>query len=82
MRLGIPKPKGSSLHLLLHTHVSHLLASGVPVPAASTRLGHSSIRTVDIYGHMIHGPDEEALRKWEQYQQQNLAPSGLTKTVQ
>ena len=82
-RLGIPKPKGSSLHLLRHTHVSHLLASGVPVPAISARLGHSSIRTtLDIYGHMIHGQDEEAVRKWEQYQQQNRAASAVTKTVQ
>lgn len=83
VRLGIPKPKGSSLHLLRHTHVSHLLASGVPVPAVSARLGHSSIRTtLDIYGHMIHGQDEEAVRKWEQYQQQNRTTNQMTKTVQ
>jgi len=83
VRLGIPKPKGSSLHLLRHTHVSHLLASGVPVPAVSARVGHSSIRTtLDIYGHMIHGQDEEAVRKWEQYQQQNRAQNAVTKTVQ
>ena len=82
-RLGIPKPKGSSLHLLRHTHVSHLLASGVPVPAVAARLGHSSIRTtLDIYGHMIHGQDEEAVRQWEHYQQQHRATSAVTKTVQ
>ena len=82
MGLGIPKPEGSSLHLLRHTHVPHLLASGVPVPAVSARLGHSSIRTtLDIYGHMIHGQDEKAVRKWEQYQQQNRATSAVTKTV-
>jgi len=82
-RLGIPKPKGSSLHLLRHTHSSHLLASGVPVAAVSARLGHSSIRTtLDIYGHMIHGQDEEAVRKWEQYQRENRVTSQTTKTVQ
>ncbi len=49
-----------------------MLASGAPVPAVSARLGHSSIRTtLDIYGHMIHGQDEEAVRKWEQYQREN-----------
>jgi len=81
-RLGIPKPKGSSLHLLRHTHASHMLASGAPVAAVSARLGHSSIRTtLDIYGHMIHGQDEEAVRKWEHYQQENRLTQA-PKTVQ
>jgi integrase len=38
-------PKGASLHTLRHSHGSHLLASGVPRPAVSARLGHGSIRT-------------------------------------
>jgi integrase len=38
-------PKGVSLHSLRHTHTSHLLADGVPLPVVSARLGHSSIRT-------------------------------------
>jgi integrase len=37
-------PKGASLHSLRHTHTSHLLASGVPLPVVSARLGHSSVR--------------------------------------
>jgi integrase len=82
-RLGIPKPRGSSLHLLRHTHVSHMLASGVPVAAISARLGHSSIRTtLDIYGHMIHGQDEQAVRLWEQYQRENRLASAVPRTVQ
>ncbi|HEY1240637.1 MAG TPA: tyrosine-type recombinase/integrase, partial [Bryobacteraceae bacterium] len=68
-RLKIPKPKGASLHLLRHTHTSVLLAQGVPLPAVSARLGHSSVRTTqEIYAHMITGQDEEAARKWEEYQ--------------
>ena len=60
-RLQIAKPKGAALHLLRHSHTSHLLASGVPLPAVSARLGHSSVRTTqEIYAHMIHGQDEEA----------------------
>jgi integrase len=71
-RLKIPKPKGNSLHLLRHTHTSVLLAAGVPLPAVSTRLGHSSVRTTqEVYAHMITGQDEEAARKWEEYQQRN-----------
>ncbi len=74
-RLKIPKPKGAALHLLRHTHTSVLLAEGVPVPAVSARLGHSSVRTTqEIYAHMIKGQDEEAARKWEGYQKRNMPP--------
>jgi site-specific recombinase XerD len=46
-------PKGASLHSLRHSHCSHLLASGVPLPAVSARLGHGSIRTTqEIYSHI------------------------------
>ena len=49
-----------------------LLAQGVPLPAVAARLGHSSVRTTqEIYAHMITGQDEEAARKWEEYQQRN-----------
>src|ERR1035437_6902923 len=62
-------PTGASLHSLRHSHCSHLLASGVPLPAVSARLGHGSIRTTqEIYSHMIHGQDDEAARKWEEFQ--------------
>jgi integrase len=66
-------PKSASLHSLRHTHTSHLLASGVPLPAISARLGHQSIRTTqEIYAHMIHGQDDEAAQKWEEFQNQPL----------
>jgi integrase len=73
-RLKIPKPKGASLHLLRHSHGSHLLANGVPLPVVSERLGHSSVRvTADVYSHAINGQDDEAVRKWEEFQQRNRA---------
>jgi len=84
-RLKIPKPKGAALHLLRHTHTSVLLAEGVPLPAVSARLGHSSVRTTqEIYAHMITGQDEEAARKWEGYQKRNRAinPEDLKENVQ
>jgi hypothetical protein len=63
-------PKGASLHSLRHSHCSHLLASGVPLPAVSARLGRGSIWTTEeIYSHMIHGQDDEAARKWEEFQE-------------
>jgi integrase len=71
-RLKIPKPKGAALHLLRHSHGSHMLANGVPLPVVSRRLGHASVRTTaDIYSHMINGQDEEAVQKWEEYQERN-----------
>ena len=76
-RLKIPKPKGAALHLLRHTHTSILLAEGVPLPAVSARLGHSSVRTTqEIYAHMITGQDELAAQKWEEYQKRNRPAAG------
>jgi integrase len=44
--------KGISLHSLRHTHGSLLLSAGVPLPAVSARLGHSSPAvTANIYSH-------------------------------
>ena len=71
-RLKIPKPKGSGLHLLRHSHGSHMLANGVPCRCVSKRLGHSSVSTTaNIYAHVIHGQDDEAVKKWEEYQERN-----------
>jgi integrase len=66
-------PKGASLHSLRHTHTSHLLDDGVPLPVVSARLGHSSVRvTAEIYAHMIHGQDDEAADRWDEYQKRAL----------
>ncbi|HWQ54656.1 MAG TPA: site-specific integrase [Bryobacteraceae bacterium] len=82
-RLKIPKPKGASLHLLRHTLASQMLDGGVPLPVVSARLGHSSIRTTaEIYSHAIHGQDDEATRRWEEYQQRNRGASTATRNVQ
>jgi integrase len=81
-RLKIPKPKGVSLHLLRHSHGSHLLANGVPLPVVSERLGHSSVRvTADVYSHAINGQDDEAVRKWEEFQQRNRATDANSPTL-
>jgi integrase len=75
-RLKIAKPKGAALHLLRHSHGSHMLANGVPLPVVSARLGHSSVRvTADVYAHAIHGQDDEAVQKWAEYQKKNRPDS-------
>jgi len=81
-RLKIPKPKGASLHLLRHSHGSHLLASGMELPAVSERLGHSSVMvTAEVYSHMLSGRDEESARRWEEFQKKNTEDSAAAKIV-
>ncbi len=70
------------MHLFRHSHTSVLLAEGMPLPAVSARLGHSSVRTTqEIYGPMIIGQDEEAERKWEKYQKRNRTAKEGPKAV-
>jgi hypothetical protein len=38
--------------------------------------------TLRIYGHFIHGQDDETVRKWEDYQQQNRPTTEATRSVQ
>ncbi len=72
-RVKIPKPKGASLHLLRHSHGSHLLAAGMELPAVSERLGHSSVLvTATVYSHRISGRDKEAALKWDQFQHSHV----------
>jgi integrase len=50
-----------SFHALRHTHASVLIASGVPIPVVSARLGHSkSSITLDTYTHLPPGADQQA----------------------
>ena len=40
------------LHDLRHTHASHAVMNGVPVPAVARLLGHSDVRTTLRYAHL------------------------------
>ena len=74
-KLKLPKPKGASLHLLRHSHGSHLLASGLDLPVVSERLGHSSVFvTATVYSHRVTGRDKEAARKWDEFQKSHELP--------
>ncbi|MEW6710325.1 MAG: tyrosine-type recombinase/integrase [Candidatus Riflebacteria bacterium] len=49
-------------HCLRHTHASHLLANGVPLPMVTERIGHCSIKvTGDIYSHAVPGAQDAAV---------------------
>ena len=77
-RLGLPK--GASLHSLRHTHGSHLVADGVPLPVVAERLGHSSVRTTaDVYTHALRGQDDDAARRWDEFQRRGAATSVQSK---
>lgn len=55
-------PAGFRFHDLRHTHASLLIADGWRDDQVKDRLGHGSIRTtIDTYGHLFPGHDEEQL---------------------
>ena len=52
---------GITLHECRHTCASYMIAAGVNAKALSSYLGHSSITvTLDRYGHLLPGNEEEA----------------------
>jgi integrase len=63
VRAGI---RDASLHSLRHTHASHLLSRGVPLPAVSARLGHvDSNITARIYAHALPMDDARSAAAWD-----------------
>lgn len=68
VRFSVPKPCGCAgtltkrprIHDLRHSHISWLIAAGVPLPAIQRRAGHSSITTtIDRYGHLAPEMDDQ-----------------------
>ena len=61
---GLPKLR---LYDLRHTHASLLINEGVHPKKIAARLGHASITlTMDTYGHLFDGSDQDAADKIEQ----------------
>ena len=62
-KAGIPN---ASFHTLRHTHASHLLSKGVPLPAVSARLGHADPNiTARIYSHALPDDDRRGADTWD-----------------
>ena len=56
------------LHECRHTYAAFMIAAGVNAKALSTYMGHSSITiTLDRYGHLMPGNEEEAAGMLEGY---------------
>lgn len=55
--------KKGSLHTLRHTFASHLVQNGVDLYTVSKLLGHSSIKTTEIYAHLSPNTFAKALTK-------------------
>jgi integrase len=50
-----------TFHGLRHTHITHLLKSGVPIKVVSERAGHANITiTLSIYAHVLPNMQEDA----------------------
>jgi integrase len=50
-----------TFHGLRHTHLTHLLRSGVPVHVVSARAGHANPTvTLNAYSHLLEGDQEKA----------------------
>lgn len=57
----------ASMHTLRHSHASHLLSQGVPLPAVSARLGHADPNvTARIYSHALPQDDDRAANAWDE----------------
>ena len=56
-RNGLPKVK---FHALRHTSATLLLCSSTDVNTVRIRLGHGSLKTTQIYAHLVYEADEQA----------------------
>jgi integrase len=60
-KLNLEPLESIGLHEARHTFASLMIAAGVNAKALSTFMGHSSIQiTLDRYGHLMPGSEEEA----------------------
>ncbi len=52
-----------TFHMLRHTFASELVAQGVPLKVVQEFLGHASIRTTEIYTHLLPSRNQAEIQK-------------------
>jgi integrase len=81
-RVWAPAIRGSGLeglrfHDLRHAHAAMLIQQGEHPRLISERLGHSSISvTMDVYGSLFPGMDEDAANRLDEVMRTAEAPDG------
>jgi integrase len=74
---GAAKLKRITLHECRHTYASYMIAAGVNAKALSTYMGHASIViTMDRYGHLFPGSEDEAAGLLDDYLNQAVGGEG------
>ena len=64
-----------TLHECRHTFASLMIAAGVNAKALSTYMGHASVTiTLDRYGHLMPGSEEEAAGLLDGYLARTVVP--------
>ena len=72
---------GVKFHDLRHTHVAWLIADGAHPKAIQVRVGHASITTtLNTYGHLMKGMDEQLVEGLESRAAKAAAPSPRPET--
>ncbi len=70
--------KGPNFHALRHSHASMLIRAGLDIKLVSARLGHAkSGFTLETYGHLLPGQDQEAARRIDQALRSAISASRL-----
>lgn len=70
--------RGPTPYWLRHTHVALCHAAGMTLPEIQRRIGHESIQTtIDVYGRMIDGMNDEVADRLEQL----LVAAPMTRVV-
>jgi integrase len=64
---GLPTEGEAAItaHVLRHTYASHLVMKGVPLYTVSALLGHSTVKTTEIYAHLAPGHLQAAVQEIE-----------------
>lgn len=73
VRAGIPD-KGHHNHILRHTFASHAAMKGIPLAVISGWLGHTSLRMVEVYSHLIPAESNSRMAQFD------LAPPPIDRT--